>query len=139
VYVVTRGEGHRKTAASLGATWVGDEDAKPPVELDRAITFAPSGKVVISALACLRKGGVVAINAIHLDRMPAFDYDTLLWGERQIRSVANMTRQDARDFLEIAHDLNIRPRVTAFSLDDANQALLAVKTEASTGSAVIVP
>ncbi len=137
--MVTRGEGHRKTAASLGATWVGDEDAKPPVELDRAITFAPSGKVVISALACLRKGGVVAINAIHLDRMPAFDYDTLLWGERQIRSVANMTRQDARDFLEIAHDLNIRPRVTAFSLDDANQALLAVKTEASTGSAVIVP
>jgi propanol-preferring alcohol dehydrogenase len=139
VYVVTRGEGHRKTAASLGAAWVGDEDAKPPVELDRAITFAPSGKVVISALASLRKGGVVAINAIHLDQIPAFNYDTLLWGERQIRSVANMTRQDARDFLQIAHDLKIRPRVTAFSLDDANQALLGVKTESSAGSAVIVP
>jgi len=139
VYVVTRGEGHRKTATSFGATWVGNEDAKPPVELDRAITFAPSGKVVISALASLRKGGVVAINAIHLDEMPAFNYDTLLWGERQIRSVANMTRQDARDFLKIAHDLNIRPRVTAFSLDDANLALLGVKTESSTGSAVIVP
>ena len=110
VYVVTRGESHRRAAAALGATWVGDEDAKPPVELDRAVTFAPSGKVVVSALAALRKGGVVAINAIHLDQMPAFDYDRLLWGERQLRSVANMTRQDARDFLTIARDLKLAPR-----------------------------
>lgn len=139
VYVVTRGESHRSVAASLGATWVGKEDEFPPVPLDRAITFAPSGKVVVSALASLRKGGVVAINAIHLDQMPAFDYDKLLWGERQIRSVANMTRQDARDFLKIAHDLNIRPRVTVFSLDDANKALLAVKEETEHGSSVIVP
>ena len=139
VYVSTRGESHRRRAASLGATWVGNEDEKPPVALDRAITFAPSGKVVVSALASLRKGGVVAINAIHLDSMPSFDYDKLLWGERQIRSVANMTRQDARDFLKIAHDLQIRPQVTAFSLEDANQALLAVKEETGQGSAVIVP
>ena len=139
VYVVTRGESHRKLAASLGATWVGKEDDKPPVPLDRAVTFAPSGKVVVSALASLRKGGVVSINAIHLDQMPAFDYDKLLWGERQIRSVANMTRQDARDFLKIAHDLNIRPRVTVFPLEDANQALLSVKEETGDGSAVIVP
>lgn len=139
VYVVTRGESHRSLAVSLGATWVGKEDEMPPVPLDRAITFAPSGKVVVSALASLRKGGVVAINAIHLDQMPAFDYDKLLWGERQIRSVANMTRQDARDFLKIAHDLNIRPQVTVFSLDDANKALLAVKEETEHGSSVIVP
>jgi alcohol dehydrogenase, propanol-preferring len=139
VYVVTRGENHRETAVSLGATWVGQEDEKPPVELDRAITFAPSGKVVVSALAALRKGGVVAINAIHLDQMPAFDYDKLLWGERQIRSVANMTRQDARDFLAIAQELRIRPQVTVFSLQDANAALLAVKDETEKGSAVIVP
>ena len=139
VYVVTRGEGHRQRAVSLGATWVGKEDEKPPVELDRALTFAPSGKVVVSALAALRKGGVVAINAIHLDQMPAFDYDKLLWGERQIRSVANMTRQDARDFLAIAQDLGIRPQVTVFSLQDANKALLAVKEETERGSAVIVP
>ena len=139
VYVVTRGESHRKLAVSLGATWVGKEDDKPPVPLDRAVTFAPSGKVVVSALASLRKGGVVAINAIHLDQMPAFDYDKLLWGERQIRSVANMTRQDARDFLNIAHDLNIRPQVTVFSLEDANQALFSVKEETGDGSAVIVP
>jgi alcohol dehydrogenase, propanol-preferring len=139
VYVVTRGDEHRKTAVGLGATWVGDEDAKPPVQLDRAVTFAPSGKVVVSALSSLRKGGVVAINAIHLDRMPAFDYDTLLWGERQIRSVANLTRQDARDFLKIAYELKIQPRVNVFSLDDANKALLAVKDETENGSAVIVP
>ena len=139
VYVVTRGEAHRRRARSAGATWVGKEDDKPPVELDRAITFAPSGKVVVSALASLRKAGVVAINAVHLDQMPAFDYDKLLWGERQIRSVANMTRQDARDFLQIAHDLNIRPQVTVFPLEDANQALLAVKQETADGSAVIVP
>jgi len=139
VYVSTRGESHRRRAASLGATWVGTEDEKPPVALDRAVTFAPSGKVVVSALASLRKGGVVAINAIHLDSMPSFDYDKLLWGERQIRSVANMTRQNARDFLKIAHDLQIRPQVTVFPLEDANQALLAVKEETGQGSAVIVP
>jgi propanol-preferring alcohol dehydrogenase len=139
VYVVTRGDSHRNLAVSLGATWVGKEDERPPVELDRAITFAPSGKVVVSALASLRKGGVVAINAIHLDQMPGFDYDKLLWGERQIRSVANMTRQDARDFLKIARDLNIRPRVAVFPLEDANKALLAVKEETRHGSAVIVP
>jgi propanol-preferring alcohol dehydrogenase len=139
VYVATRGESHRKLAVSLGATWVGKEDDRPPVMLDRAVTFAPSGKVVVSALASLRKGGVVAVNAIHLDGMPAFDYDKLLWGERQIRSVANMTRQDARDFLKTAHDLNIHPQVTVFSLEDANQALLSVKEETGDGSAVLVP
>jgi propanol-preferring alcohol dehydrogenase len=138
VYVVTRGESHRKAAAALGATWVGNEDDKPPVELDRAVTFAPSGKVVVSALASLRKGGVVAINAIHLDQMPAFDYDKLLWGERQIRSVANMTRDDAREFLKIAAELKIRPRVKSFALADADKALLAVKQESQDGSAVIV-
>ena len=138
VYVVTRGEQHRKTAESLGAKWVGDENARPPMTLDRAVTFAPAGKVVVDALSSLRKGGVVAINAIHLDQMPAFDYDKLLWGERQIRSVANMTRDDARDFLKVASELKIRPKVTAFSLEDANAALLAVKDETADGSAVIV-
>jgi len=107
--------------------------------LDRAITFAPSGKVVVSALSSLRKAGVVAINAIHLDQMPAFDYDSLLWGERQIRSVANMTRNDARDFLKIATDLGIRPHANVFPLADANQALIAVRDETRNGPAVIVP
>ena len=138
VYVSTRGESHRKLAESLGAKWVGAETDKPPCELDRAITFAPSGDVVIAALSSLRKGGVVAINAIHLDRVPQFDYDSLLWGERQLRSVTNMTRADARDFLQIAAEIGMRPKVTAFPLDQANEALLAVKRDAIDGAAVIV-
>ena len=139
VYVSTRGESHRKLAASLGAKWVGTETDEPPVKLDRAVTFAPSGDVVIAALASLRKGGIVAINAIHLDRIPEFDYDRLLWGERQIRSVANMTRSDARDFLNIAAEVLLQPKVTVFSLEQANQALAAVKNDAIDGAAVIVP
>jgi len=139
VHVVTRGEAHRKRAAALGATWVGSEEDRPPVPLDRAITFAPSGKVVVSALASLKKGGVVAINAIHLDQMPAFSYDKLLWEERQLRSVANMTRADARDFLVLARELKIQPQVTVFTLENAGKALLAVKEETESGSAVIVP
>ena len=139
VYVSTRGESHRALAAELGADWVGTEKDLPPVELDRAITFAPSGDVVIAALSTLRKGGIVAINAIHLDRMPEFDYDRLLWGERQIRSVANMTRADARDFLRIAGEIRIEAKVTIFPLHRANEALAAVKSDSVNGAAVIVP
>ena len=139
VYVSTRGESHRNLATSMGATWVGTENDKPPVQLDRAITFAPSGAVVVSALSTLRKGGILAINAIHLDQMPAFDYDTLLWGERQIRSVANMTRQDARDFLALAAQIGINPKPNLFPLDQANEALQAVKHETLNGPIVIVP
>ena len=139
VYVSTRGESHRKLATELGATWVGTENEKPPVELDRAINFAPSGDVVIAALSSLRKGGVVAINAIHLDRIPQFDYDRLLWGERQIRSVANMTRADARDFLQLAAEIKLKPKVTSFPLEKANEALMAVKRDSIDGAAVIVP
>lgn len=139
VYVSTRGESHRRLAESLGAKWVGSEEEKPPVELDRALTFAPSGAVVIAALSSLRKGGVVAINAIHLDKMPAFDYDKLLWGERQIRSVTNMTRRDAREFLDTAVQIGLRPKATVFPLEQANEALLAVKNDAIDGAAVIVP
>lgn len=139
VYVSTRGESHRKLAESLGATWVGGENDHPPVELDRAITFAPSGDVVIAALASLRKGGVVAINAIHLDRMPQFDYDKLLWGERQIRSVANMTRIDAQDFLQLAAEIKLNAKVTSFPLAKVNDALRAVKNDAIDGAAAVVP
>jgi propanol-preferring alcohol dehydrogenase len=139
VYVSTRGSSHRALAASLGAAWVGSERERPPVALDRAITFAPSGDVVVAALASLRKGGVVAINAIHLDRIPEFDYDSLLWGERQIRSVTNMTRSDARDFLQIASAIGLQPKATPFSLDHANEALLAIANDAIDGAAVILP
>ncbi len=138
VYVSTRGASHQQMARDLGATWVGSDADKPPAELDRAITFAPSGDVVVAALSSLRKGGVVAINAIHLDRMPEFDYDRLLWGERQIRSVANMTRADARDFLALAAKEGIRPKVTTFPLDRVGDALEAIRKDAIDGAAVVV-
>lgn len=139
VSVSTRGLSHRKLAESLGADWVGSERDRPPLPLDRAITFAPSGDVVVAALSSLRKGGVVAINAIHLDRIPEFDYDSLLWGERQIRSVTNVTRGDTRDFLRLASEIGLRPKVTAFRLEQANEALLALKNDAIDGAAVLVP
>ena len=81
----------------------------------------------------------MAINAIHLDRIPQFDYDSLLWGERQIRSVANMTRRDAHDFLALAGEIKLKPKVTVFTLEQANDALAAVKKDAIDGAAVIVP
>ena len=94
---------------------------------------------VVSALSNLRKGGIVAINAIDLDQMAAFDYDTLLWGERQIRSVANMTRNDARDYLHLAAEIGLKPQVQVFPLDQANQAPQAVKNETANGPCVILP
>ncbi len=138
VYVSTRGASHRKLAESLGATWVGEATEKPPLELDRAVTFAPSGEVVIAALASLRKGGVIAINAIHLDRIPEFDYDRLLWGERQLRSVANMTRADARDFLALAAEIQLQPKVTAYPLNQVNEALAALKEDRVDGAVALV-
>ena len=139
VYVSTRGASHRQLARDRGAAWVGDAAERPPVPLDCAVTFAPSGDVVVAALASLRKGGIVAINAIHLDRIPQFDYDSLLWGERQMRSVANMTREDGRDFIELATKIGIHPRTTVFPLEEVNEALQAVASDGVDGAAVVVP
>lgn len=137
VYVATRGESHRAFARELGAAWVGEATETAPLQLDRAVTFAPAGEVVVAALGSLRKGGVVAINAIHLDHMPQFDYDRLLWGERQIRSVTNMTRADAHDFVHLAADLGLRPRITAFNLEEGEKALEAVRNDKIDGAAVL--
>lgn len=139
VYVSTRGASHQQLARARGAAWVGNATERPPAALDAAVTFAPSGDVVLAALASLRKGGIVAINAIHLDRIPQFDYDSLLWGERQLRSVANMTRQDGRDFLALATKIGIRPRTTVFPLEKVNEALEAVAGDRVDGAAVVVP
>ncbi|MHB8231026.1 MAG: zinc-dependent alcohol dehydrogenase family protein [Vulcanimicrobiaceae bacterium] len=139
VYVATRGSSHGALALQMGATWAGGISDVPPVPLDRAITFAPSGEVVVAALASLRKGGVVAVNAIHIDRIPQFDYDSLLWGERQIRSVSNMTRTDAREFLALAASIGIRPKTTAFPLDRTADAVAAVRGDRIDGAAVVVP
>jgi propanol-preferring alcohol dehydrogenase len=138
VSVVSRGANHRAFAEKLGADWVGSENAKPPELLDRAVTFAPVGSVVVDALGALRKGGVVAVNAIHLDCIPRFDYDSLLWGEREIRSVTNMTRVDARDFLELAGKIDLKPEATAFPLERVNDALRSVKSDTLDGAAVVV-
>jgi propanol-preferring alcohol dehydrogenase len=139
VYISTREKRHQAIASDLGAMWVGDALATPPQKLDAAITFAPAGDVVIAALRSLDKGSILAINAIHLDRVPQFDYDSLLWGERQIRSVTNMTREDARDFLKIAAEISLSPRVQTFPLEQANEALLALKSDEVSSSAVILP
>ena len=104
VFVCTRSEREQQTARDLGASWAGGYTDRPPVELDAAITFAPSGDVVIAALRSLARGAAVAINAIHLDRIPQFDYGDLWW-ERSLRSVANFTREDARDFLALAAEI----------------------------------
>jgi propanol-preferring alcohol dehydrogenase len=139
VFVATRGERHRALAEKLGAAWTGGALEKPPAQLHRAITFAPAGDIVVSALSALRKGGVLAINAIHLDRMPGFDYDSLLWGERQIRSVTNMTREDASEFLRAAAQHAIRPAYTSFSLEQGSEALAALRSDEIEGAAVVFP
>jgi propanol-preferring alcohol dehydrogenase len=139
VSVSTRGASHQRIARELGAEWVGEATDVPPSPLDAAITFAPSGDVVIAALRSLAKGGIVAINAIHLDRMPQFDYDSLLWQERQLRSVANMTRQDGRDFLAIAEKIGLTPSVTTYPLKEANLALQSIAADATESSAVLLP
>lgn len=139
VYVSTRELHHQRLAATLGAEWVGGGTEVPPQPLDSAITFAPSGEVVVTALRSVDKGGIVAINAIHLDHIPQFDYDSLLWGERQLRSVTNMTRQDGIDFLKVAAEIGLKPEVVTFGLDHINEALLGLKEDRLSGPAVILP
>ena len=136
VAVFARSERERARATALGAAWTGGYDDPPPQPLDAAVTFAPVGSVVVSALRAIAPGATVAINAIHLDRMPEFDYD-LLWRERCLRSVANFTRDDAREFLELAAEIPIRPETTVFALDEAAEALRRLEAGEIDGSAVL--
>jgi alcohol dehydrogenase, propanol-preferring len=122
VFVCTRSQAERERALSLGAEWVGGYDQRPPEPLEAAITFAPSGSVVAAALQGLDRGGTLAINAIHLDRIPELAYADLWW-ERSLRSVANFTRDDAREFLELAARIPIRAEREVLALADANIAL----------------
>jgi alcohol dehydrogenase, propanol-preferring len=138
VYVATRSESERTRARDMGAVWTGNYDTPPPQALDAAVTFAPSGEVVTHALRALDRGGTVAINAIHLDSMPAFDYEHLWW-ERSLRSVANFTRQDARDFLALASEIPIVTTVEAHPLKDANTALARLAAGSVAGAAVLTP
>jgi len=136
VYVVTRSVEDRGRAVALGATWAGGYDERVPVPLDAAVSFAPVGSAVVATLAALAPGATVAINAIHLDGIPAFSYD-LLWRERGIRSVANYTRQDAREFLALAAEIPIHAEIEVFPLDGANEALGRMKSGALRGTAVL--
>jgi propanol-preferring alcohol dehydrogenase len=134
--VATRSERERERALRLGAAWAGGYDERPPVALDAAVTFAPAGSVVVDALRAVDRGGTVAINAIHLDGVPAFPYE-LLWLERGLRSVANFTRDDAREFLELAATIPIRTEYEAHPLADANLALQRLKRGDVSGAAVL--
>jgi propanol-preferring alcohol dehydrogenase len=138
VYVWTRSEQEQARALATGAAWAGGYQDSPEVLLDAAVTFAPVGDVVIAALQALDRGGVVAINAIHLDRIPQFSYD-LLWWERELRSVANFTRRDAREFLDLAAEIPVRTDIATFPLAEANQALRQLKDGSLPGTAVLVP
>jgi propanol-preferring alcohol dehydrogenase len=138
VFVFTRGESHRKLALRLGAAWAGGIEEEAPAELDRAVLFAPAGELVPLILERLRPGGTLAINAIHLSPIPRLPYG-LLYGERTIRSVSNATRQDGRDFLRLAAELDLRPTLATYALEDANRALADLRHSRLDAAAVLLP
>jgi alcohol dehydrogenase, propanol-preferring len=125
-------------ARELGAEWAGGSDETPPDELDAAILFAPVGGLVRVALAALGKGGVVVCAGIHMSDIPSFPYE-LLWGERQVRSVANLTRADGEEFLALAPGVPVRTQVETFPLAEANEALDRLRAGRIHGAAVLVP
>jgi propanol-preferring alcohol dehydrogenase len=137
VFVATRSPGEQERAIAMGAEWAGGYSAKPPEPLDAVVTFAPSGDVVVAALAATARGGTVAINAIHLDRIPQFAYE-LLWWERNLVSVANYTRQDALELLDLAVKIPLRTRFDRHPLEAANDALAQLRDGKVNGSAVLV-
>ncbi len=140
VYAFTRpGDAEAQAfALKLGCIWAGGSDERPSAELDAAIIFAPIGALVPAALASVRKGGTVVLGGIHMSDIPAMPYG-LLWGERVVRSVANLTRRDAVDFLELAARSPIRTHVELFVLADANTALARLRAGQLAGAAVLVP
>lgn len=125
-------------ARSMGACWAGSSGMPPPVELDAAIIFAPAGELVPTALRALRKGGTLVCGGIHMSDVPSLPY-SLLWGERSIRSVANLTRRDGVEFLELAGRIPIVTQVETFALSDANLALERLRRGQLSGAAVLIP
>ncbi len=140
VYAFTRpGDAHgQEFARSLGAVWAGGSDQRPPEPLDAAVIFAPVGPLVPTALAATAKGGTVVCAGIRMSDLPAFPYE-LLWGERVVRSVANLTRKDGEEFLAVAQDAAVRVRTHPFSLEEADDALAAIREGRLEGAAVLVP
>jgi propanol-preferring alcohol dehydrogenase len=138
VAVLTRSAAHRQLAADLGAAWTGSAEQTPPWPLDRAVIFAPVGALVPTILGRLRKGGSLAINAIHMSPLPEMNYN-LLYGERTLRSVTNATRRDATEFMRLAVEARLAVETEVFPFADANQALLRLKRSQIRGAAVLVP
>ena len=137
VYVCTRDrERHQALAHELGATWVGDAFDEPPVKLDASIIFAPAGELAPIALKAIRKGGTVVLGGIHMSPIPSFDY-SLIYGERVVRSVANNTREDGREFLLEAAHIPVRSHTQSFSFEQANEALIALKNDSIRGAGVL--
>jgi propanol-preferring alcohol dehydrogenase len=137
-YVCTRDrEKHQALASELGARWVGGAFDSPPVKLDASIIFAPAGELVPAALNALDKGGTLVLGGIHMSPIPSFEYSSI-YGERVVRSVANNTRADGRDFLKEAASIPIRTHVQTFRLEEANDALIALKHDAIRGAGVLV-
>lgn len=136
VYVATRTQSHCDLALQLGAAWVGAGQEMPPGQLDAAIIFAPAGSLVPVALRGLRKGGTLALAGITMSPIPQMDY-SLLYGERVIRSVANSTRDDCREFLSLAVEAGLRSDIEVFALEQANRALQALKKSEIKGAAVL--
>lgn len=138
VFAFTRpgDEAGQRFAREVGAEWAGGSHEAPPEELDAAIVFAPVGRLVPVALRAVAKGGVVVCAGIHMSDIPSFPYD-LLWGERCVRSVANLTRRDGEEFLDLAPRVPVRTEVEAFALDEANEALDALRGGAVRGAAVL--
>jgi len=125
-------------ARSLGCSWAGPSGHSPPRELDAAIIFAPAGELVPAALAAVRKGGTVVCGGIHMSDIPSFPY-SLLWGERCVRSVANLTRADGAGFMELAGRMPLEVHVETFPLEQANEALDRLRRGTLSGAAVLVP
>lgn len=138
VYVFTRSEGHRRLARELGAVWAGDARDTPPAKPQCSIIFAPVGWLVLEALRVLERGGTISLAGVTMTPIPEIDYDRLLYWERTVRSVANFTRQDAQELLELAAEIPIRTTVQRYPLQEANEALLALKRSEIDGTAVLV-
>jgi propanol-preferring alcohol dehydrogenase len=137
VFVFTRSGKHQQLARELGAAWVGRAEETPPAPVDSAIIFAPAGSLVLEALRVVRRGGTVALADITMSPIPQIDYDSLLYHEKTVRSVANSTRQDARDFLHLAAEIPIHTEIETFPLEQANQALQALKRSQIRGAGVV--
>lgn len=140
VYAFTRrgDDAAQELARSLGARWAGSSEQEPPEALDAAIIFAPVGALVPAALRAVRKGGRVVCGGIHMSDIPQFPYD-ILWEERQLLSVANLTREDAAEFLAVAPKAGVRPTTTVYPLEQANEALADLRAGRFQGAAVLVP